>query len=339
MFICPKCYHRLAFFYPEQCVCGYVVPRVAGVYQFCDDPPIAVDRPGRRYLGYEHVGEDYEGGPRQEPVDDDYGIFGSCSRELVRLLGRGCTVLDLGCGLGPAAITLAMAGANVIAADISQTMLSVAAQRAAQKQLHGHLAFVRMNAYNLAICSNSVDAVVAIDVLHQRDDPEAAVKEILRVLKSEGVFVEYDSVGLPLTPEQQAINRHCVEMLRDIRRYYDAALVKRGYTGPPFSSWEKGKDAVAAYFEPPTQLRTDYEGVWTEQMRKGIHKLKTRAGGSAQLIPDDIHAAAWEETHMYAVSKYGEDYLNTPGYSRYSSMIKVYRPKNAGAKTSHPEVD
>jgi hypothetical protein len=63
-------------------------------------------------------------------------------------------------------------------------------------------------------------------------------------------------------------------------------------------------------------------------MLKGISKLKMRASGSAQLIPDDIHAAAWEETHRYAMRQYGVDYIEIPGYSHFSGLVKIYRPKN-----------
>jgi ubiquinone/menaquinone biosynthesis C-methylase UbiE len=326
LFVCPKCYHALWFFYPDQCVCVYVIPKIDSVYQFSDEPPVSLDQPGQRYLGYENVGENYEGCLEQEV--DDYGIFGGCSRELVRLLGKGCIVLDLGTGLGPAAITLAVAGANTIAVDVSQRMLAIAAQRAAGRRMNSHLAFARMNAYNLAISNKSVDAVVAVDVLHQLDNPAVAVKEIIRVLKPGGVFIEYDSVSLPLTPEQHEINRRCSEALRDIRNHYYAALTKHGYAGPPFSSWEEVRETINRYFSAPELLPTDYVGVWTEKMRKGINKLKTRASGGAQLIPDDVHAAAWDEAHKNAVRKYGHNYIDIPGYSRYSGVVKVYRPKN-----------
>jgi ubiquinone/menaquinone biosynthesis C-methylase UbiE len=326
VFICPKCRAALKGFAPEMCECGYVVPQVDAVLQFCDDPPISLKHNGRRYLGYEHVGENYDGPKSSDPGDNgDYGIYDGCSAYLVHLLGRGSVVLDLGAGLGPASITLARAGANTVGADISQKMLSVAAKRASKEQLDGNLLFARMNAYNLPISDDSVDAVVAIDVLHQLDNPEVAIKEILRVLKPAGVFVEFSSRGLPLTPEQSEINRRCREALSDIRNYYSETLAACGYDGPPFSSWEKVAYCIAEYFMPPEVVQTQYDGVWTGAMAKGVHKLRTRASGSAQLIPDDIHDVAWNKTHAYAVSKYGANYAELPGYSRYSGLVKVYR--------------
>jgi ubiquinone/menaquinone biosynthesis C-methylase UbiE len=327
MFLCPRCKGVLSSFRPAACRCGHEVPQVESVYRFSADPPIALAHEGRRYLGYDGVGENYEDPGFAAGVESsgDFGIFGACSRKLVEMLGRGCTVLDLGAGLGPAAIPLAMAGARTIAADISQKMLAVAVRRASACRLEGELVFARINAYNLPLADGSLDAVVAVDVLHQLDNPEIAVREILRVLKPGGILAEYGSKGLPITEEQRVINSKCREALRDIERYYRERLIAYGYTGPPFSSWEKVKECLERYFAPPEVLETAADEVWTGAMRKGIHKLATRASGAAQLIPDDIHNAAWRETEAYAVAKYGEDYRNIPGYSRYTGLLKIYR--------------
>ena len=207
-------------------------------------------------------------------------------------------------------------------------MLSVAAKRAAKEVLDGDLIFVRMNAYDLPISDHSMNAVVAIDVLHQLDNPEAAVREVLRVLAPAGVFVEYGSMGLPLTPAQAETNRRCREAYDDIRDYYYGALTACGYAGRPFSSWDKIAHCMTEYFMPAEAIQTKYDGVWTGTMAKGIHKLRMRASGGDQLIPDAIHRKAWNTTHSYAVGKYGDHYAEMPGYSRYSGVVKVYRPKS-----------
>ncbi len=87
------------------------------------------------------------------------------------------------------------------------------------------------------------------------------------------------------------------------------------------------KDCLERYFAPPDIMETGPAEVWTGKMRKGIHKLMTRASGSAQLIPDDIHDAAWRKTDEYATVMYGEDYRNIPGYSLYTGLLKMYAVK------------
>jgi hypothetical protein len=63
------------------------------------------------------------------------------------------------------------------------------------------------------------------------------------------------------------------------------------------------------------------------QDAKGINKLKTRASGSAQLITDDIHNAAWSAADKYAREKYGVDYYNMQGYSKFTGILEIYKQK------------
>jgi ubiquinone/menaquinone biosynthesis C-methylase UbiE len=328
MFICPKCKKELKGFQPDKCVCGYQVPQIDLIYQFCDEPPISLEQDGRKYLGYEGVGENFSPSIAfGENKSDDYGLYGACSRKLVELLGKDCVVLDLGAGLGTASIPLAMAGSKTIAADISQKMLLSAVKSSLERKLEGSLIFARMNAYNLPIADNSVNAVVAIDLLHQVDNPEAVVKEILRVLKPEGIFVHYGCKGLPITNEQDEIHRKCEMALRDIQRYYQDALMEFGYRGLPFESWKSANECINKYFEKPEVIPTDYSEVWTGKMKYRIYKLNTRASGSTQLISNEIHNAAWKKTNEYATQKYGSDYMYMPGYSKYTGMLELYRIK------------
>jgi len=329
MFICPKCKNELSGFYLLKCTCGYEVPKIDSIYQFTDEAPISLANDGHKYLGYEYVGENYEEPNVSENIvkNSDYGIYGACSKKLVELLGKNCVVLDLGCGLGPASIPLAMEGAKTIAADISQNMLSVGVERAKNKKLDENLIFVRMNGYKLMIAEGSVDAVVAIDMLHQVDEPETVVKEILRVLKPNGVFVQYGCRGLPLTETQREINAICSTALNDIQDYYQKTLTELGYVGLPFSSWVKVSDFIDKYFYKPKIHETNSDTSWTGKMQKGIHKLKTRASGSAQLIPDDMHCIAWTKTDKYAKEKYGDNYYNMPSYSRFTGVLEIYKLK------------
>lgn len=329
VFKCVKCGRNLDGFPPVGCICGFSIPIIDGIYQFTNEAPISLDVNGARYLGYENVGENFE--PSTvfgENTGDDFGLYGACSRKLVEILGKGCVVLDLGAGLGTASIPLAMAGARVIAADISQKMLLTAVSRSAGKQLDENLVCARMNAYHLQIADNSVDAVVELAMLHQVDNPETVVKEILRVLKPDGIFVRYGCTSLPMTEEQKEINRKCGEAFSDIKKFYQDALTEYGYTGLPFESWSKVNECMSKYFEQPEIVQTGYAEVWTGKMKYSIYKLQARASGSAQLIPDEIHNAAWKKTDEYAIKKYGDDYKNMPGYSKYTGPLEIYKIKS-----------
>ncbi|MHB1154893.1 MAG: class I SAM-dependent methyltransferase [Eubacteriales bacterium] len=334
MFICPKCEKQLQGFHPNKCVCGYEIQQIDYIYEFCNDPPISLETDGYKYLGYEYVGENYNGPPSfsREKKLEHYSIFGDCSKKLVEILGNNCVVLDLGAGLGSASIPLAMAGAKTIAADISRKMLSFAVDEAFGKKLDENLIFTRMNGYNLLLSDNSVDAVIANDMLQQVDNPDAVVKEIIRVLKPDGVFVKYGCSQLPLTEQQNEIKIKCGSALNDIQNYYKNALFECGYSGYPFSSWDKENDCIDIYFEKPEFILSESDIVWTGSMEKSIHKLMTRASGYAQLISDEIHIKAWQMTDDYAKSKYGIDYQKMPGYNRFTGLLQIYKIKNSITK-------
>ena len=53
----------------------------------------------------------------------------------------GTRVLDAGCGTGAAAIELARRGAEVVAVDLSPTLVQVAKQRAAESSIRGRIDF------------------------------------------------------------------------------------------------------------------------------------------------------------------------------------------------------
>ena len=150
IFKCIKCGNILDGFIPAKCECGFIVPVIDGVYQFTDDNPISFDGDDLKWLGYEFVGEDYEPAVAlgsdnlSANVSVGYNVgnsmfIGNCSRKLKEHLGDNCVVLDLGAGLGQASIPLALAGADTIAADISQKMISVAQKRARENNVGDNL--------------------------------------------------------------------------------------------------------------------------------------------------------------------------------------------------------
>lgn len=181
LFKCPKCNININDFKPEKCICGHHIPVVDGVYQFTNDLPISIKENDLKWLGYENVGENYDPAYALSHNDDNFGIFGACARKLAEILGKDKVVLDLGAGLGQASLPLSLE--NTIAVDISQKMMSITAKRALEHNVSNNkLVCTRMNAYNLYLCDNSIDAIIAIDLLHQVNRPELVMKEMKRVL-------------------------------------------------------------------------------------------------------------------------------------------------------------
>ena len=90
-------------------------------------------------------------------------------------------VMVAGCGFGDDAFLLSKMGADVYAFDISSDSLAIAADIADRENLNIH--FEEMPAENLLYKDNFFDCIVARDILHHADIPQA-FREISRVSKS-----------------------------------------------------------------------------------------------------------------------------------------------------------
>ncbi|MBI5280394.1 MAG: class I SAM-dependent methyltransferase [Candidatus Solibacter usitatus] len=88
------------------------------------------------------------------------------------------TVLDAGCGEGEILVRGALpAGTHVVSLDLHPQSLAAARQRIGQRRL------VCGSTYQLPFASNSVDAVLCLEVLEHLDQPERALAELSRVAR------------------------------------------------------------------------------------------------------------------------------------------------------------
>jgi magnesium-protoporphyrin O-methyltransferase len=84
----------------------------------------------------------------------------------------GRRVLDAGCGTGILAVELARRGADVLAIDLSPTLVGLAKQRLADSQLRGRIDFRSGDMLDEAL--GEFDHVVAMDSLIHYDAPDIA---------------------------------------------------------------------------------------------------------------------------------------------------------------------
>jgi ubiquinone/menaquinone biosynthesis C-methylase UbiE len=132
---------------------------------------------------------------------DSLPFFAACKRESYELLGPapGSRILEVGCGLGDDAASLARLvapGGSVAGIDGSQAMIEAARLR------HGDVAglsFEVADAGRLPFDDASFDAARVDRVLQHIADPAAAVREMVRVLRPGGVLVAYDNDWETLT--------------------------------------------------------------------------------------------------------------------------------------------
>ena len=122
--------------------------------------------------------------------DSSVGFNELAADTAMALLGNcdGTAVLDLGCGEGHVARRLARLGARVIAIDPVTRLLSAATGAEAVEPLG--IAYHLDRAEKLAtVGDSSLDAVVAVLVLHHVEDLPGALRQVRRVLRRGGNLI------------------------------------------------------------------------------------------------------------------------------------------------------
>ena len=105
--------------------------------------------------------------------------------ELIRLVVRHKTVLELATGTGLIAKHIVNAAAHIEATDASAEMIAEAKRDNHSTKLH----FSVQDMFHLPYAEESFDVVIVSNALHIVPQPEKALAEIHRVLKDDGVLI------------------------------------------------------------------------------------------------------------------------------------------------------
>lgn len=150
------------------------------------------------------------------------------------LRGRGITrALDLGCGGGHVSYRAAPHVGEVVACDVTPSMLEVVAKTAAERGL-SNIVVQQAAAERLPFGDAAFDAVLSRFTAHHWQDMEAGLREARRVLKRGGRAMFIDTIA----PADRTLDTHlqAIELLRDashVRNYtmaeWIAALSRSGF--------------------------------------------------------------------------------------------------------------
>jgi len=110
---------------------------------------------------------------------------------------HGARVLEIGCGMGLHTQTLAAAGAEVTAVDLTPTAVEATSRRLAIKGLQAKV--LRCDAEDLPFASGAFDFVWSWGVIHHSSRTARIVREIARVLRKTGAcrIMVYNREGMP----------------------------------------------------------------------------------------------------------------------------------------------
>lgn len=117
---------------------------------------------------------------------------------------RGARLLDAGCGTGALAVEAARRGAEVVAIDLSPTLVNLAAERL-PRELAGRISFMAGDMLDTG--HGRFDHVVAMDSLIHYDGPDAvrALEQLARRTTGSIVFTHVPST--PLLVTMRAVGR------------------------------------------------------------------------------------------------------------------------------------
>ncbi len=104
---------------------------------------------------------------------------------------KGFTVIDYGCGPGryiKKASQLVGENGKVIAVDIHKLAIE-SVKRKAHKHNLKNVTPVLANGYSCDIDQNTADLIYALDMFHMIEKPELLLKELHRLIKTDGILI------------------------------------------------------------------------------------------------------------------------------------------------------
>ncbi|WP_299771666.1 methyltransferase domain-containing protein [uncultured Pseudoteredinibacter sp.] len=138
------------------------------------------------------------------------------------------SLIDVGCGTGIDTTTIAQLNPeikNIVGVDFDKDMIEQADKLAEQKECSDRTRHQHANSYDLPFEDNSFDAVRAERLFMHLEEPEKALREMLRVAKPGGrlVIVETDWASM-------SVNNGMDELERRTSHYFASEFLNNGYS-------------------------------------------------------------------------------------------------------------
>ncbi len=152
------------------------------------------------------------------------------------------TILDIATGTGDLAILMAQTNANkIIGLDISEGMLEVGKKKISSKNLSNTIEMILGDSENMPFEDNYFDAITVAFGVRNFETLEKGLKEILRVLKPNGIFVILETSVPDKTPYKQGYNFYSKNILPFIGKLFSNDKVAYGYLSESAASFPYGE--------------------------------------------------------------------------------------------------
>ena len=215
-------------------------------------------------------------------------FFREIKEESFRIIAdtRPSKVLDAGCGVGTDLVSLASRlpeGCGIVGVDASESLLARAAERT--KGICGPCSLVQGDLTKIPFRDDAFDACRIDRVLQHLREPEAAIRELARVLKPGGVLVAFDNDW-----ETFSISLGDQEIASRIRRAWRESFAS-GRMGRDLSLMFEACGITAVRSEPRGLVLTDLA---TAKQVFDLPDLLERMVRAGDLEPGET-AVIWEE--------------------------------------------
>lgn len=145
-----------------------------------------------------------------------FGIDVKWRKKVVKIVDQTNpkSILDIATGTGDLAIALAKTNADkIIGLDISSGMLDIGKQKILKEKLEKTIDMVLADSENMPFEDNTFDAITVAFGVRNFETLEKGLKEILRVLKPNGIFVILETSVPTKTPFKQGYKLYTKHML------------------------------------------------------------------------------------------------------------------------------
>jgi demethylmenaquinone methyltransferase/2-methoxy-6-polyprenyl-1,4-benzoquinol methylase len=189
---------------------------------------------------FDNISEEYDGLNRVI----SFGIDIKWRKKVVKLVAHQNPelILDIATGTGDLAINLTKTSAKkIIGLDISEGMLDVGRKKIDVKKLNNTIEMVVGDSENLPFDNNSFDAITVAFGVRNFEHLEIGLKEILRVLKPNGIFVVLETSVPTKFPFRQGYFLYTKLLLPMIGRLFSKDKKAYGYLSSSAAKFPYGE--------------------------------------------------------------------------------------------------